>query len=140
MQGRPAHELDVEVALAEGALASLADRRERLGEDVVERLARSQALTKDVGLGTQLGVGELLEVLLDGVHLGGDAVELLDDAALTGTQQLLDDLGHAASPERSRPPCSNARCGRTPALVVHGAGTSVPTARPRLVESARRGG
>jgi hypothetical protein len=25
-------------------------------------------------------------------------MELLEDAALTGTQQLLDDLGHATSP------------------------------------------
>ena len=92
VQGRPTHDLHVEVALAEGALARLADGGERLGEDVVEGLAVGEPLLEDVGLGAQLGVGELLEVLLDRVDLGRDVVELLEDAPLTGAQQLLDDL------------------------------------------------
>jgi hypothetical protein len=103
VQGRAAHELDVEVALAEGALGRLADRRERFRQDVVQGLAVGEALAEDIGLGAQLGVAEAREVLLDGVHLGGDAMELLDDAAFTGAQQSFDDLGHAISPESSRP-------------------------------------
>ena len=95
VQRRSAHDLDVEVALAEGALGRLPHRGERLRQDVVEGLTVGQALAEDVGLAAQLGVGELLEVLLDRVDLGGDALELLDDAPLTGTQQSFDDLGHA---------------------------------------------
>ena len=38
VQRRAAHELDVEVALAEHPLARLADGRERLGEQIVERV------------------------------------------------------------------------------------------------------
>ena len=44
VQRGAAHDLDVEVALAEGALARLADRGERLGQEVVEGLAVGQAL------------------------------------------------------------------------------------------------
>ena len=95
VQGGAAHDLDVEVALAEGPLGRLADGGERLREDVVEGLAVGQSLAEDVGLRAQLGIGELLEVLLDRVDLGGEALELLDDASLTGTQQSFDDLGHA---------------------------------------------
>ena len=39
VQGGAAHELHVEVPQAEGALGRLADRGERLGQQVVERLA-----------------------------------------------------------------------------------------------------
>ena len=95
VQGGPAHELDVEVALAEGPLGRLADGGEGLREDVVEGLTVGQSLAEDVGLRAQLGIRELLEVLLDRVDLGGQALELLDDASLTGTQQSFDDLGHA---------------------------------------------
>ncbi len=92
VQGRTTHDLHVEVPLAEGALAGLADGGEGLRQDVVERLAVGEPLLEDVGLGAQLGIRELLEVLLDGVDLGRDVVELLEDAPLTGAQQLLDDL------------------------------------------------
>ena len=98
VQGRPTHDLHVEVPLADGALAGLADRGERLGEDVVEGLTLLEPLAEDVGLGAQLLVGELLEVLLDRVDLCGDALQLLEHAALTGTQQSFEDLGHAIAP------------------------------------------
>ena len=59
VQGGATHELHVEVPLAEGALGRLADRGERLGQEVVEGLAVGEPLAEDVGLGAQLGVGEL---------------------------------------------------------------------------------
>ena len=95
VQGRPAHHLHVEVALAERPLGRLADRGERLGKQVVEALAVGQPLPEDVGLVAQLLVGELLEVVLERVDLGGDALQPLEDPALAGTHQLLEDLGHA---------------------------------------------
>ena len=95
VQRRATHDLHVEVTLAEGALGRLADRGERLGQQVVEALAVGQALPEDVGLVAQLLVGELLEVVLEGVDLDGDALQPLEDPALAGTHQLLEDLGHA---------------------------------------------
>ena len=73
------HDLHVEVPLAEGALARLADRGERLGQEVVEGLAVGEPLAEDVGLVAQLLVGELLEVVLERVDLVGDALEPLED-------------------------------------------------------------
>ena len=77
VQGRPAHDLHVEVALAEGPLGRLADRRERLRQQVVEALAVGQPLLEDIRLVAQLLVGELLEVVLEGIDLGGDALQPL---------------------------------------------------------------
>ena len=93
VQGGAAHDLHVEVPLAEGALARLADGGERLREEHVERLALVEALTETLGLVAQLLVGELLEVGLEGIDLLGDALQLLQGPALAGTKQLLDD-GH----------------------------------------------
>ncbi len=100
VQRRAAHDLHVEVPLAEGALARLADRGERLGQQVVEGLAVGEALAEDGGLLAQLLVGELLEVVLEGVDLRGDACKALQDPALTGAQQLLDAQDHGASHSR----------------------------------------
>ena len=92
VQGGPTHQLDVEVPLADRATTRLAHGGEGLREDVVERLAVTQPLAEDICLGAQLGIGELLEVLLDGVDLGGDAFEPLDGAALSSAEDALDDL------------------------------------------------
>ncbi|GMA88461.1 hypothetical protein GCM10025868_37110 [Angustibacter aerolatus] len=50
VQRRAAHHLDVEVALAERAAGGLTDRREGLGQQVVERLAIGDAGLEAVGL------------------------------------------------------------------------------------------
>ena len=48
VQGRPAHQLHVEVALADRAARGLTDGREGLGQEVVERLAvRDAFLERD---------------------------------------------------------------------------------------------
>jgi hypothetical protein len=44
VQGRPAHELHVEVPLAQGAFGRLPHRRERLGQEVIEGGAIGEAL------------------------------------------------------------------------------------------------
>ena len=57
VQGGAAHELHVEVALAEHPPAGLADDGERLEQEVVEVLAVVEALAELGGLGLQLVVG-----------------------------------------------------------------------------------
>ena len=69
VQRGAAHDLDVEVPLAERALGGLADRGERLGQQVVERLAVRRAGLELVGLPAQLGVGQRDEVVLERVDL-----------------------------------------------------------------------
>ena len=70
VQDLAAHDLDVEVTHAHDAFAGLAADREHLGQHVVERLARGDALPELGRLGLQLGVGELGDLRFEGV--GGD--------------------------------------------------------------------
>ena len=58
MQHDAADELDVEMALAEGALGGLADGGEGRNQDVVERLAFGELLAELLGAGFQRLVGE----------------------------------------------------------------------------------
>ena len=74
MQNHAAHELDVEMALAERALCGFAYGREGFGQEVVEGLAVLEALAEDLGAGAELGIGECLELGLervDGVNPDG---------------------------------------------------------------------
>ncbi len=82
-----AHELDVEVPLAEHPLRRLADHRERLREKLVQRLAVGVARAELVGLRLQVGVREVLDVVFEGVDLGGDAVQPLHRLALARAEQ-----------------------------------------------------
>jgi hypothetical protein len=92
---RPAHDLHVEVALAERPLRRLAHRRKGFRQEVVQAFTLGQPLLEGGGLVAQLVVGEPFEVLLERVDLRRDALQPLEDPALAGTQQLLEDLGHA---------------------------------------------
>ena len=67
VQHHAADELDVEMALAEGALGRLAHRGEGRHEDVVEGLAGRELRLELVGAGAQLVVGERLELRLQRV-------------------------------------------------------------------------
>ena len=98
VQRRAAHELDVVVPLAEGAASCLADDRERLRQEVVEGLAVGVPRLELVGLLAQLVVAQALDVVLEGVDLCGQPLELADDLALAGAQDLVEDRGHAGSP------------------------------------------
>ena len=97
MQRRAAHELDVEVALSEHALGRLADGRERLGQQVVERLAVGQPLLELVGLRLQLLVGHRDEVVLDGVDLLGGGLELAKLLAFADAKDFVEQCGHGMS-------------------------------------------
>ena len=101
VQRRAAHDLDVERALAQHPPGRLAGHRERLGQQVVEVLAAGDALLELVGLGAQFGVGQLLDVVGQGVDVVSDPLEALDHATFAEAQQLrqhsyfpcgLDDL------------------------------------------------
>ncbi len=101
VQRHAAHQLDVVVALAEYASRALANHRERLDQEVVERLALGEALAEDLGLGAQLGVGQ-------GGHLAGQLVdrsdefgELTNPLAFTGLQDLVENTHSVTQPTGS---------------------------------------
>src|SRR5207247_2732108 len=82
VQRGTAHDLDVEVPLAEGPLGRLADGREGLGKQIVEGFAVGQALTELGGHGPQFAVAQRGEVFLDRIDLVGDPPQLAQDLAL----------------------------------------------------------
>ena len=87
VQRRRAHQLHVEGALAERAARRLADRGERLGQDVVKRLAVvGEPPLELVGHPAQLGVAHRDEVVLNGVDLLADPLELTQDLAFAGAK------------------------------------------------------
>ena len=86
----PAHQLDVEQALAGLALARLAHRGERLEEDVLERLAVLEPLLELGRLRQELGVRERLEVGLERGDVRGLLGEALDAASLAEAEDLLE--------------------------------------------------
>jgi hypothetical protein len=94
VQRGAAHHLDVEMALVKHAPGRFTGHRERLGQQVVEILAVLYPLAELVGLGPQLGVGELLDVVGQGVDVVSHPLEALDHAAFTETEQLVQ---HAMS-------------------------------------------
>ena len=71
MQHHAADQLDVEVALADAPPRGLAAERERLGQQVVERLSVASPLPELVRLLADLLVAEQL-------HLGLDAIDRRD--------------------------------------------------------------
>ncbi len=82
MEDHAALELDVEVALAECALGSLAHRGEGFGLDVVQRFALGQAFAELGGLAAQFFVGKLGELRFERVDLRHRLVEAFDDAVI----------------------------------------------------------
>lgn len=95
VQRRTAHHLDVEVTLAQHPPGGFAGHRERLGQQVVEVFAAVDAFTELVGLGSQFGVRQLLDVVGQGIDIVSHLLEALDHAAFTETEQLIE---HAFSP------------------------------------------
>lgn len=88
VQRGAAHDLDVEVALGQHPLGRLAGDRERLGQQFVEALAVLVPLRELVGLRTQFGVRQGLDVRRQGRHVVGDVLQPLDHATFTDTEQL----------------------------------------------------
>ena len=91
MQHHAADELDVEVALAERALAGLAYGGERRHQDVVQRRPFGQLLLEGVGPRAQCLVGELLQIGFQGIDGGGLRPIGADTPVVGGTEQLASD-------------------------------------------------
>jgi hypothetical protein len=91
VQDRGSHDLDVEVPLADGPPRGLADAGEGLGDEIVEGLAVLESTSELVRLAPQLGVGEVLDLGLEGVDQTDDVLEPLDLATLTHAGQLVQD-------------------------------------------------
>ena len=98
VQGCAAHELHVEVTEAERAAARLAHRGERLGQQVVERLAVRVALAQLDGLVLELLVGERVEVVFEGVDRRRVVLQPPEGAALADAEDLFQNRSHECSP------------------------------------------
>ena len=94
---RAAHQLDVEMTLAEGALRRLADRGEGLREQVVQRLAIGVTLPELAGHAAKLLVAHRDEVVLDRVDLLGNPLELTKDLSFASPKDAVDDDWHFLS-------------------------------------------
>jgi hypothetical protein len=93
----PAHELDVEEPHADRPPEGLAHGRERLEEELLERLAVLDALLELGRLAGELGVGERLELGLEGADVRRLVGELLEPPALADAEDALEGthaLGH----------------------------------------------
>ena len=98
MQGGAAHELHVEVTLAEGALGDLAHGGERLGHDVVQALAVLDLLLELRGLGLQILVGKGGDLILQRVHGLGHVLQLLELVAFAHSQGFVNNIDHGVLP------------------------------------------
>jgi hypothetical protein len=119
VQGGAAHDLDVERALAEGAVRGFPNDGERLDHEVVEALAFGVPRLELLGLGAQFLIGQIDVVLLQVVDLLGDRVQPSQQATFAGAH---DPVEHshgadlltsttAATPDGAVP-CHGKRGGR----------------------------
>src|SRR4029077_7776730 len=90
VKDHPADQLDIEVALADGAPSGLAAERERLREQFFERLAALRALAELVGGLPDLRVLEQLHLRLDAVDLLDAPLVVLELAALAEAERAVD--------------------------------------------------
>ena len=81
-----AHELDVEMALAQGALGGFADGGEGFHQKIVEGLALVDAFAELVGACPQLVIGKLFQGRFQIVDLRDDGTEFLQVAVVGGTE------------------------------------------------------
>ena len=103
VQRGAAHQLDVVVALTEGAHRGLAHRGERLDQDVVEGGTVVEPLAELAGLGSQLVVGQPLVFVVEGVDVGDDALQRLQLLALARTEDSIQD-SHQVDHATGAPP------------------------------------
>ncbi|MPM11241.1 hypothetical protein SDC9_57580 [bioreactor metagenome] len=102
VQRRAALDLHVVVTLVHHPLGGLADGRERLGHDGVERLTVVEALSEVIGLAPQLGIVHRDEVRLDQVDLLRDGLEPAKDATFAHVQDLVQDCHGISAFSRER--------------------------------------
>ena len=86
VQDHAADQLHVEVPHVQHAASGFADDRERLGQQVVERLPLLEAEAEFGGLAAQLLVGERRDRRLEGVDLRDDRREPLELALVGGAE------------------------------------------------------
>ena len=91
VQGGAAHELHVVVALPEHPHAGLADHREGLDEQVVERLAVVEPLAELTRPRPQPVVGQGLDLGFELADVGHQRLERPDLLALTGTEEAVKE-------------------------------------------------
>src|SRR5699024_10427818 len=83
--------------LPQRALSRLAHHRKCFGHELVQGRALGEPLLELVRLGAQFLIAEVGDGLLQRVHLCRDAVQLLEDLALTQAQDLIEDRRHTYS-------------------------------------------
>ena len=88
VQDHAADELDVEVTQPDGALGCLADDGERLGHQLVERLAVGEALAELRRLAAELFIAELRNLVFEIVDFSYPAAEGLDLFARSGRREV----------------------------------------------------
>ena len=91
VEGRTAHDLHVEVALADDTARRLPDGGEGLHEEVVEVGAVRQAAAELGGLGLQGLVREGAELGLQRVDVRDETLEGLHPLAVAGTEDFVED-------------------------------------------------
>ena len=94
VQGGPTHDLYVEVPLGQHPRGRLPGDGEGLGQQVVEIGAVVDAPLELRGLGPQLFVGQLLDLVGEGIDIVRHTPEALDHATFTEAQQLRQHSFH----------------------------------------------
>ncbi len=127
VEGGPAHQLDVVVALADLAAGRLAHDGEGLDEQVVEILPVGQTGPELDGLGRQGLVGEGFGLRFERVDLGDQGLEGPDLLAFTGTEELVENAhGNVESTDAPDVPVSGRGPGREPLAPLRPGGRSPP--------------
>ena len=112
VQCRTAHQLHVEVALADDPLGGLAHDRERLDGQVVELGAVGQALAELGGLRLQCLVAQALRLGLQRVDVRDHALQRFELLALPGAEDAIQDAHAGDEPTRLPRMASGQRAGR----------------------------
>ena len=103
MQCRATHELNVVVALTKGALAGLADNRERLGHEVVQGLTRGMPLAELIGQGPKFRITQARDIGFDCVDGRRHCGEPAEGFSLASAQDLVKHAHRQAPSYMCRP-------------------------------------
>ena len=141
VQDDPAHHLDVEDALIRLADARLANGRERLEQQLVERLAVVEPLPELGGLGTKLGVGKPLELGLERRDVRRLLLQALQALALAEAEEPLESVvpghGHRVSALPGLTP-PRARAAQSWSISTSQASPAIRRARTTLLGALER--
>src|SRR6185312_7666123 len=86
MEDHAAHQLHVEMALAQNTFRGFPHRGEGVGQNIVEGLAVGEALAERDGARRKLGVAEFLDLGLETVDLVDRPGQALDIPVVSGTK------------------------------------------------------